>query len=170
MGRGPHLSGMRHILPLLLALSLAAGASAQAPFRVPEDDRLRVVTRAQGWTVLRDVTVPRDRAEAPMVLIRAQRPVPPVARADHLVNTLRNIRAFRFAGLPEAEHVTMAGLPADRLEAHGFGVPSGEALVVRALCLYAPERSWLLIASAPAGQWPAVEPELTRVLEGFRPG
>lgn len=162
---------MRRLLPLLLVTPLlAAGAWAQAPFRVPESDRMRVVTRAQGWTVLRDVTAPRGAAETPMVLIRAQRPVPPSARAGHLAYTLRNLRAFRFADLPAEEPLGLAGLPGSRLEARAIGVPSGEALMVRALCLYAADRSWLLIASAPAWQWPEVEPALARVLEGFRPG
>ena len=53
---------MRRILPVLLALLLvASGAAAQAPFRVTESEHMRVVTRALGWTVLRDVAAPRAR-------------------------------------------------------------------------------------------------------------
>jgi hypothetical protein len=161
---------MRRLLPLLLALLLVAPAAAQAPFHVTEGERMRVVTRALGWTVLRDVTAPRGAAETGMVLIRAQRPVPPEARPGHLARLLRNLRPFRFDALPAAEHLRLAGLPGDVIETRATGEPSGEALVVRAVCLYAPARSWLLVASAPVAQWPGLEPELARVLEGFRPG
>lgn len=162
---------MRRLLPALLTLLLTAtGAAAQAPFRVPEGEHMRVVTRALGWTVLRDIAAPRGAAETGMVLIRAQRPVPPAARPGHLARTLRGLRPFRFAGLPSEEHLRLAGLPGEVLQARAIGQPSGVPVVVRAVCLYAPDRSWLLIASAPAADWAALEPELTAVLEGFRPG
>jgi hypothetical protein len=76
---------MRRRLLLLVVLLAAQGAplqaAAQAPFQVPEGDRMRVATRGLGWTVLRDVSAPRDAAETGMVLIRAQRPVPPASMA-----------------------------------------------------------------------------------------
>ena len=105
-----------------------------------------------------------------MVLIRAHRPVPPAARPDHLALTPGGLRPFRFGALPAAEHLRLAGLPGDVLEAHATGQPSGVPVVVRAICLYAQDRSWLLIASASAADWPALEPALAAVLDGFRPG
>lgn len=158
------------LLALLAALGTPHHATAQAPFRLPDGDRLRIVTRGLGWTVLRDVTAARDAAETGMMLIRAQRPVPPAARPGHLAGTLRNLRPFQFQALPPAQPLHLAGLPGDVIEARGIGQPSGVPVVVRAVCLYAPERSWLLIASAPIGQWPALEPEIARLLDGFRPG
>ena len=162
---------MRRILPVLLAVLLTvSGAAAQAPFRVTEGDRMHVVTRALGWTVLRDVTAPRGTAETGMVLIRAQRPVPPAARPGHLARTLRSLRPFQITDLPVEEHLHMAGLPGDLIQAHAIGQPSGVPVVLRAVCLYTPDRSWLLIASAPAADWAALEPALAAVLDGFRPG
>jgi hypothetical protein len=162
---------MRRILPILLAaMVLATGAAAEAPFRMAESDRMRVVAHALGWTVLRDVTAPRGAAETGMVLIRAQRPVPPAARPGHLARTLRSFRPFRFGDLPDEAAVRLAGLPGSMIETRGFGAPSGQALVVRAVCLYAPQRSWLLIASAPAAAWPGLQDEMTRLFDGFRPG
>jgi hypothetical protein len=160
----------RHLLLLPLALLAASGAAAQAPFRMPEGERMRVATQGLGWTVLRDLAAPRGAAETGMVLIRAQRPVPPAARPGHLARTLRHLRPFHFDALPAATRTEMAGLPADRLEARGTGQPSGVPVVVRATCLYGPARSWLLIASAPVPDWPGLELELTRLLDGFRPG
>ena len=162
---------MRRILPVLLAsLLTASGAAAQAPFRVTEGEHMRVVTRALGWTVLRDVAAPRGAAETGMVLIRAQRPVPPAARPGHLARTLRSLRPFQVGDLPAEEHLRLAGLPGDVIQAHATGQPSGVPVVLRAICLYAPDRSWLLVASAPAADWPGLEAELAAVLDGFRPG
>lgn len=162
---------MRRILPVLLALLLAAsGAAAQAPFRVTEGEHMRVVTRALGWTVLRDVGAPRGAAETGMVLIRAQRPVPPAARPGHLARTLRSLRPFQVTDLPVEDQLRLAGLPGDVIQARAIGQPSGVPVVLRAVCLYGPERSWLLIASAPAADWADLEPALAAVLDGFRPG
>lgn len=159
------------LLPALLAAAaLPPAAAAQAAFRLPESERMRVVTRALGWTVLRDVTAPRGAVETGMVLIRAQRPVPPAARPGHLARTLGHLRPFHFTELPAAESRRLAGLPGDEVQARALGQPSGVPVMVRALCLYGPERSWLLIASAPLAEWPGLEPELTRLLDGFRPG
>ena len=162
---------MRRLLPLVFALLLGgSGAAAQAPFQVPDSGQMRVVTRALGWTVLRDTAAPRGAAETGMVLIRAQRTVPPAARPGHLAWMLGGLRPFRFGELPVADHLRLAGLPGDVLEARATGRPSGVPVVVRAICLYARDRSWLLIASAPAADWAALEPALAAVLEGFRPG
>lgn len=162
---------MHRILTVLVALLLTvSGAAAQAPFQVPDTGRIRVVTRALGWTVLRDVAAPHGAAEVGMVLIRAQRPVPPAARPGHLARTLRSLRPFQITGLPAEDHLRLAGLPGDVLQAHAIGQPSGVPVVLRAVCLYAPERSWLLIASAPEADWAALESALAAVLEGFRPG
>jgi hypothetical protein len=162
---------MRRILPVLLALLLvASGAAAQAPFQVTEGEHMRVVTRALGWTVLRDVSAPRGAAETGMVLIRAQRPVPPAARPGHLARMLRSLRPFHVTDLPVEDHLRLAGLPGDVIQARAIGQPSGVPVVLRAVCLYAADRSWLLVASAPAADWPVLEPELAAVLDGFRPG
>ena len=67
-------------------------------------------------------------------------------------------------------HLHLAGLPGDVIEARAIGQPSGVPVVLRAVCLYAPDRSWLLIASAPAAEWAAIRPDVLRVLERFRPG
>ncbi|RAI58194.1 hypothetical protein [Roseicella frigidaeris] len=164
---------MRRLLPVLLLLpllGLPAGALAQARFSLPETGRMRVVTRALGWTVLRDSAAPADAAETAMILIRAQRPVPPAARPGHLGRLLPGLRPFHFARLPAEGEIRLAGLPGQVIEAPATGQPSGAPVRVRAICLFGRERSWLLVASAPAGEWPALEPELARVLEGFRPG
>ena len=47
---------------------------------------------------------------------------------------------------------------------------SGVPVVVHAACLYGPERSWLLVASAPVADWPGLEAEVARLMDGFRPG
>ncbi|TDH60179.1 hypothetical protein E2C06_23410 [Dankookia rubra] len=162
---------MRRILALLpVLLLIASGAAAQAPFRVTEGEHMRVVTRALGWTVLRDVTAPRGAAETGMLLIRAQRPVPPAARPGHLARMLRSLRTIHVTDLPAEDHLRLAGLPGDVIQARATGQPSGVPVVLRAVCLYAPDRSWLLVASAPAADWPGLEAELAAVLEGFRPG
>jgi hypothetical protein len=120
--------------------------------------------------VLRDGAAPPGAVETGMVLIRAQRPVPPAARPGHLARTLRSLRPFRVTDLPAEDHLRLAGLPGDVIQARAIGQPSGVPVVLRAICLYAPDRSWLLVASAPAGEWPALEAELVAVLDGFRPG
>ncbi|MBK1658757.1 hypothetical protein CKO45_10990 [Paracraurococcus ruber] len=157
------------VLPFAL-LALPAGAAAQAPFRLPDGERMRIVAQGLGWTVLRDAAAPRGAAETGMLLVRAQRPVPAPARPGHLARTLENLRPFRFAPLPGETHLRLGGLPADMLEAPATGQPSGLPVRVRAACVYAPDRSWLLIASAPLADWPGLEPELARLIEGFRPG
>lgn len=162
---------MRRLLPVLLAsLLMASGAAAQAPFRVTEGEHMRIVTRALGWTVLRDVQAPRGAAETGMVLIRTQRPVPPADRPGHLARTLRSLRPFQIATLPVEEPLRLAGLPGDVIQAHAIGQPSGVPVMLRAVCLYGADRSWLLVASAPVADWPGLEAELAAVLEGFRPG
>lgn len=162
---------MRRPLPVLLAsLLMASGAAAQAPFQVTEGAHMRIVTRALGWTVLRDIQAPRGAAETGMVLIRAQRPVPPAARPGHLARTLRGLRTIHVGALPAEAHLRLAGLPGDVIEARAIGQPSGVPVVLRAVCLYGPDRSWLLIASAPVADWPGLEAELAAVLDGFRPG
>lgn len=166
----PHLRRMRQALLLLAMLLAAPGAAAQAPFRIGEGEHMRLSARGLGWTVLRDAGAPRGAAETGMVLIRAQRPVPPAARPGHLARLLRSLRPFHFAGLPAEQQAELAGLPGAVLEARGTGEPSGQPVVVRALCLYGPARSWLLVASAPVAQWPGLETEMARVLESFRPG
>jgi len=155
------------LLPLLWLLPGRAQATAVA---VRETRHLRVVARGLGWTVLRDIAAPPDAAETAMVLVRAQRPVPPAARPGHLAEVLRHIRLFHFDTLPEEQHLSHHGLPAMAVEARGIGTGSRVPVMVRAVTIYGPNRSWLLIASAPAEVWPTIEAELDAVLEGFRPG
>ncbi len=149
----------------------AAGeASPAAPFRVEETARLRVAARQLGWTVLRDREAPAEAAETGMVLIRAQRPVPPAARPGHLAALLRNIRAFRFEG-PLAEEPWPrhpSGLPAATLTARGTSAQTRGPVVVRAVVLYGPARSVLAAAAAPAGEWDALGPEFGALLGSLR--
>jgi len=54
---------MRRILPVLaMLLPGVPGAAAPAPFQVPDNGRMRVLTRALGWTILRDTAAPRRSA------------------------------------------------------------------------------------------------------------
>ncbi|MDO9707300.1 hypothetical protein [Paracraurococcus lichenis] len=161
---------MRRALLLSCLLLAAPAARAQAPFTLPEADRMRLVTHGLGWTVLRDATAPHGAAEMGMLLVRAQRPVPAAARPGHLARTLQNLRTLHVGPLPAEEHADLAGLPADLLQARATGVPSGVPVVVRAACLYGPARSWLLVASAPVAEWPGLEAEMARLIAGFRPG
>ena len=170
-GRGHTCGTCDRILPVLLALLLvASGAAAQAPFRVTEGERMRVVTRALGWTVLRDVAAPPGAVETGMVLIRAQRPVPPAARPGHLARTLRSLRPFRVTDLPAEDHLRLAGLPGDVIQARAIGQPSG----CRWCC--APSAS---TPPTAAGCWSPPLPRangrrwrrnVAAVLDGFRPG
>lgn len=160
------------LLAPLLPSAAAGPVRAEAPlppFTVTETERLRVVTRQLGWTVLRDVTAP-ERDNRALVLIRAQRPVPPEARPGRLAALLRNIRLVRFRALPEEVWLRHDGLPAARIEARGISAEARAPVMVRALAIHAPERSYLLLALAPVADWPALEPQIALVLEGFRPG
>jgi hypothetical protein len=87
------------------------------------------------------------------LLLRVQPPVPPAERAGYLGATLRHLRPFRFGALPQPERTSHAGLPAVVLETPGFSAGTGAALMLRAMAVYAPERSFLLIASFPADGW-----------------
>ncbi len=169
------------------------GAAAQAPFQVPDSGRMRVVTRALGWTILRFGLGVAGFATA------ASQPSPGgttsiATTAEHAAFACAHCACsshclvagfsvfgdsaathpalwpFRCGALPAAEHLRLAGLPGDVLEARATGQPSGVPVVVRAICLYVQERSWLLIPTAPAAGWPALEPALAAMLEGFRPG
>lgn len=144
--------------------------AAALPFQVPEGEHLRLTGRVLGWTILRDRAPSREAPETGMVLIRAQRPVPPASRPGHLAATLRAFRPFHFAALPAEERVELADLPGAAIETRAMGIGSRQAVTVRAVCLYGRERSYLLIASAPEADWAALRPEVLRVMEGFRPG
>ena len=144
--------------------------AAALPFQVPEGEYLRLTGRVLGWTILRDRAPSREAPETGMVLIRAQRPVPPASRPGHLAATLRAFRPFHFAALPAEERVELAGLPGAAIETRAMGIGSRQAVTVRAVGLYGRERSYLLIASAPEADWAALRQEVLRVMEGFRPG
>jgi hypothetical protein len=168
--RRPYLRGMHRIwLALLAVIGLAAATAAQPAFRLPEGDRMHVVGHSRGWTVLRDTTAPPGPATG-MMLIRVQRPVAPASRPGHLARLLRSFRPFHLGDLPAEAKVRVGGLPGTAIETTGFAAPGGEPLVVHAVALYAPNRSWLLIASAPSADWPGLEAEMARLLAGFRPG
>ena len=161
------------VLPSLPVLAHAARGAEEELFHVAETDRLRLVARQYGWTVLRDHDAPADAAETGMVLIRVQRPVPPAERPGHLAATLRANRAFHFAAgaLPAAETPHHpSGLPAAMLTARGLRSETQVEVVVRALILYGPARSLLAIASAPVAQWDALAPEFDTVLGSLRLG
>ncbi len=145
-------------------------AAAALPFDVTEGEHLHLAGRVLGWTILRDRAPSRDAPETGMVLIRVQRPVPPASRPGHLAAMLRAFRPFRFAGLPAEERVALAGLPGAAIETRALSTGSRQAVMVRALCLYGRERSFLLIASAPEAEWASLRPDVLRVMEGFRPG
>ena len=145
-------------------------AAAGLPFQVTEGEHLHLASRVLGWTILRDRAPSRDAPETGMVLIRVQRPVPPASRPGHLAATLGAFRPFRFAALPAEERVELAGLPGAAIETRGMGIGSRQVVMVRAVCLYGRERSYLLIASAPEADWAALRPDVLRVMEGFRPG
>lgn len=144
--------------------------AAALPFQVTEGEHLHLAGRGLGWTILRDRAPSRAAPETGMVLIRAQRPVPPASRPGHLAATLHAFRPFRFAGIPAEESIHLAGLPGAAIEARATGIGSRQALTVRAVCLYGRERSYLLIASAPEAEWAALRPEVLRLMEAFRPG
>ncbi|MBL6455326.1 hypothetical protein JMJ55_08340 [Belnapia sp. T6] len=145
-------------------------AAAALPFELPEGEHLRLQGRVLGWTVLRDRLPRPDAPETGMLLVRPQRPVPPARRAGHLAATLRAFRPFHFEALPPEEAVRIAGLPGTAIEAPAMGIGSRQRVMVHAVCLYGPARSFLLIGSAPAAEWEALRPELLRVIDGFRPG
>jgi hypothetical protein len=145
-------------------------AAAALPFQVTEGEHLHLTGRVLGWTILRDRAPSREAPETGMVLIRVQRPVPPASRPGHLAATLRAFRPFHVAGLPAEERIDLAGLPGAAIETHAMGIGSRQALMVRAVCLYGRERSYLLIASAPEAEWASLRPDVLRVMEGFRPG
>jgi hypothetical protein len=144
--------------------------AAALPFQVTEGEHLHLSGRVLGWTILRDRAPSREAPETGMVLIRVQRPVPPARRPGHLAAMLRAFRPFHFGALPAEERVQLAGLPGAAIETEAMGIGSRQAVMVRAVCLYGQERSFLLIASAPVAEWAALRPDMLRVMEGFRPG
>ena len=131
---------------------------------------MRVVTRALGWTVLRDIGAPRGAAETGMVLIRAQRPVPPAARPGHLARTLRSLRPFQVGDLPAEDHLR-SGRAAGRrdpgprhraAERRACGAARGLPLRARAELAAGRLRPRSRLAGAGGG--------VAAVLDGFRPG
>jgi hypothetical protein len=82
---------------------------------------------------------------------------------------LGGLRTFRLDALPAETPITLAGLPGRMIETPARAAPSGTPLTLRAICLFAPARSFLLVAAAPRADWAALLPELNQVLEGFQP-
>lgn len=144
--------------------------AAAVPFGLPEGDRLRITNQAFGWTVLRDRQAPPGARETGMVLVRVRRPVAPADRPGHLAASLRHFRPFHFGPLPAEEPILVAGLPGRAIEAPAMGIGSRARVMVRAVCLFGPDRSFLIIGSAPVADWAAIRPEVLRLIEGFRPG
>jgi hypothetical protein len=161
------------LLALGLALLLCGGATAAElagpGWRIDSGDRLRPAGVVNGWTLLRDARAPAGAEDYGLLLLRVQRPVPPAARAGHLGATLRHLRPFRFGALPQPERTSHAGLPAAVLETPGFNAGTGAALMLRAMAVYAPERSFLLIAVAPSAEWPVLREALMQALASFHP-
>jgi hypothetical protein len=143
---------------------------AALPFGLPEGERLRITNRAFGWTVLRDREAVAGAQETGMVLVRVRRPVAPADRPGHLAASLRHFRPFHFGPLPAEEPVRVAGLPGRAIEAPAMGIGSRIPVMVRAVCLFGRDRSFLIIGSAPVAEWAAIRPEVLRLIEGFRPG
>lgn len=143
---------------------------AALPFGLPEGERLRITNRAFGWTVLRDREAAAGARETGMVLVRVRRPVAPADRPGHLAASLRHFRPFHFGPLPAEEPVRVAGLPGQAIEAPAMGIGSRIPVMVRAVCLFGRDRSFLIIGSAPVAEWAAIRPEVLRLIEGFRPG
>ncbi|MBV1799482.1 hypothetical protein [Siccirubricoccus sp. G192] len=157
-------------LGLVLLIGGATAAELAGPgWRIDPGDRLRPAGVVNGWTLLRDTHAPAEAEDYGLLLLRVQRPVPPAARAGHLGATLRHLRPFRFGALPKAERIRHGGLPAAVLETSGFSAGTGAALMVRAMAVYAPERSFLLIAAAPSAEWPALREALVRALASSHP-
>ena len=143
---------------------------AALPFGLPEGERLRVTNQAFGWTLLRDREAAPGARETGMVLVRVQRPVAPADRPGHLAASLRHFRPFHFGPLPAEETIEAAGLPGRAIEAPAMGIGSRTRVMVRAVCLFGRDRSFLIIGSAPVADWAAIRPEVLRLTEGFRPG
>ncbi|HYZ34206.1 MAG TPA: hypothetical protein VE684_18190 [Crenalkalicoccus sp.] len=159
-------------LALVLAAALLLGGAAPltfSTFSLPATDRFQPVSRAFDWLTLRDREAPANAPETGMVLIRVHPPVPAADRPGRLAAMLRNIRVFRFGALPAAEQSSVAGLPAEVIETQGISAQSLLPVRVRAMEVYGPGRSWLLVASAPPAEWSALEPEVAKIFAGFRP-
>lgn len=143
---------------------------AALPFGLPEVERLRISNQAFGWTVLRDREAAPGARETGMVLLRVRRPVAPAGRPGHLAASLRHFRPFHFGPLPAEEGIEVAGLPGRAIEARATATGSRVPVMVRAVCLFGRDRSFLIIGSAPVAEWAAIRPEVLRLIAGFRPG
>lgn len=138
-------------------------------WRLETGDRLRLAGMVNGWTVLRDRAAPPGADDYGVVLIRVQRPVPAADRGWYLDAVLRNLRPFRFGTLPAPEMARQDGLTTAVVEATGFSAQTGLPQVVRAEAIYAPDRTFLLIAAAPQAQWPGLRDAVLAAMASFRP-
>ncbi|MBX6741183.1 MAG: hypothetical protein IRY87_03930 [Acetobacteraceae bacterium] len=160
------------ILALILALLAGSAMAVEVTgpgWRLDTGNRLRLAGTVNGWTVLRDRAAPPRADDYGLILVRVQRPVPVEDRGWYLDAVLRNLRPFRFRTLPAPEMARHGGLPNAVLEATGFSAQTGLPQVVRAEAIYAPDRTFLLIAAAPETQWPGLRDALLTAMASFRP-
>lgn len=157
-------------LGFVLLTGTAMAAEVTGPgWRLETGDRLRLAGMVNGWTVLRDRTAPARADDYGLVLIRVQRPVPVEDRGWYLDAVLRNLRPFHFGTLPAPGMARHDGMPTAMLEVTGVSTQTGLPQVVRAKAIYAPDRTFLLIAAAPQAQWPGLRDALLAAMASFRP-
>ncbi len=160
------------VLAVVLLLGGAASAGAAevggAGWRLEAGPRFRPAGGVNGWTLLRDAEAPSEAEDYGLVMVRVQRAVAPEAGPRHLVGTLRSLRPFRFGVLPAPEVLRQAGLPVTLLEAPARRALTGAPLMLRAVLVHAPDRSFLLIASAPEAAWPGLREAVVAALGSFR--
>lgn len=161
----------RWVLALMLLGTAPAGAAdiLGTGWRLEVGPRLRPAGEVNGWTLLRDAEAPSQAEDYGLVMVRVQRAVAPEAGPRHLAATLRSLRPFRFGVLPEAVAARQAGLPATVLEGSARRAQTGAALVLRAVLIHAPDRSFLLVASAPKDAWSGLQEAVLAAMASFRP-
>lgn len=155
---------------------------AALPFGFDPGERFEETGRALGWVVLRDrLAAPgvapkggtregaADALGEAIMLLRAERPVPPAERPGRLAASLRHFRPFHFGALPAEQATAVGGYPAAVIEAPATGAPGGRPLMVRAMRVDAPGRSLFVIGAVPAREWAALRPAVLAVMASVRP-
>lgn len=167
---------MRGWVLALLLLGLPVGAVPAgaadilgAGWRLEAGPRLRPAGEVNGWTLLRDAEAPPRAEDYGLVMVRVQRAVAPEAGPRHLAATLRSLRPFRFDALPTPVATRQAGLPATVLEGPARRAQTGAALMLRAVLVHAPDRSFLIVASAPDDAWSGLREAVAAAVSSFRP-
>lgn len=158
---------------LLLGFPLGVVPASAAEFlgagwRLEAGPRLRPAGVVNGWALLRDAEAPPQAEDYGLVMVRVQRAVAPEAGPRHLLATLRSLRPFRFAALPTPVATRQAGLPATVLEGPARRAQTGAPLMLRAVLVHAPDRSFLLVASAPESAWFGMREVVVTAMESFR--